>query len=241
MDRSQLAKRFAAFDIDGTIFRWQLYHELFDAFIDEGLISVKDAAATIAARDAWRERKGDYLSYEHELIHAMQRAIDGIDEQYFNEIADGILRQKGHHVYRYTLDLLKDLKSQGYTIIAISGSHQQLVDRFARIHGIDISIGRNHTIKNGKLTQLATEVPGNKDKILQKIIDEYSLSREGSYAVGDSGGDIAMLKLVEHPIAFNPDKTLFAEAQTQGWPIVVERKSIAYTLEKGSDGSYVLA
>lgn len=241
MGRIQLTKRFAAFDIDGTIFRWQLYHELFDAFVNEGLITSEDSAATITARNAWRERKAEYLSYEHELIHAMQRAIDGIDEQYFNKIADSILQQKGHHVYRYTIDLLKDLKSQGYTIIAISGSHQQLVDRFAQIHGIDISIGRDHTIKNGKLTQLATEVPGNKDKILQKIVDEYELNWEDSYAVGDSGGDIAMLKLVEHPVAFNPDKALYAEAKTQGWPIVVERKSIAYTLKKGSDGSYILA
>ena len=234
-------KRFAAFDIDGTIFRWQLYHELFDAFINEGIISTDRAAPVVKARNTWRERKGEYLVYEHELIHAMQEAIVGIDEVRFNRISDEILKSKGHQTYRYTLDLLKTLKAQGYTIIAISGSHQQLVDRFATLHGITISVGRNHTIKNGKLTSIATEIFGHKDKILNEIVQEYELDWKGSYAVGDSGSDTAMLKLVDNPIAFNPDKTLQAEAMERGWPIVIERKSIAYRLERGPNGSYVLA
>lgn len=236
-----VGKQFVVFDIDGTIFRWQLYHELFDAFIDEKIITTEKAKPVITARDAWRDRHGDYVSYERELVHAMQEAIVGIDEHHFNTIADTILKSKGHHVYRYTLDLLNKLKSQGYTIIAISGSHQQLVDRFAKLHGIDICVGRNHTIKNGKLTNIAAEIFGNKDTILSKIVEEYDLTWEGSYAVGDSGGDIDMLQLVENPLAFNPDAALKEKALKEGWTIVIERKSISYKLQRGSDGSYVLA
>ena len=59
--------------------------------------------------------------------------------------------------------------------------------------------------------------------------------------MGDSGGDISMLKLVAHPIAFNPNDDLRVAAMDAGWPIILERKSIAYKLEKGSDGTYVLA
>jgi HAD superfamily hydrolase (TIGR01490 family) len=236
-----ISNHFAAFDIDGTIFRWQLYHELFDAFVEEGIITPTAAQPVLAARNAWRERLADYQSYEHELIHATQAAIVGIEENTFNATCDTILKSKGHHVYRFTLNLLKQLKSEGYTIVAISGSHQQLVDRFARIHGIDIAVGRNHIIQNGKLTGAATEIFGQKEKILRNIVTQNNLSWEKSYAVGDSGGDADMLRLVENPIAFNPDETLKSIATEHGWPIIVERKSIAYRLEKGRDGTYVLA
>ena len=234
-------KKFAVFDIDGTLFRWQLYHELFDALIDEKLVQPNDAKSVVDARESWRNRTSDYHDYEQMLITAMQRAIVGINEQKFNEIADSILKTKGQHVYRYTLDLLKTLKADGYTIIAISGSHQQLVDRFALLHNIDIAVGREHVIEHGKLTSRASEVFNRKNEILTQLVEKHGLDWTGSYAVGDSGGDIAMLSIVENPIAFNPNEDLKNEAMKHGWPIVIERKSIAYRLEKGTDGTYVLA
>lgn len=233
--------KFAAFDIDGTIFRWQLYHELFDAFVDEGLIAQDVAEAVFTAREAWRNRKTDYDKYEQTLVRMMRVSVVGVEESRFNQIADTVLSSKGHHVYRYTLDLLKRLKKEGYVIIAISGSYQQLVDRFAKLHDIDIAVGREHVIENGKLTDRSTDIFGRKDEVLRAIVSEHSLEWEDSYAVGDSKGDTKMLELVEHPIAFNPDDELRRIATTNGWDIVIERKSQAYELKKGTDGSYVLA
>ena len=126
--------KFAVFDIDGTIFRWQLYHELFDAFVDEQIISPSSARNVIKAREAWRQRKQSYEAYEHQLIHAMEKVIEGLESKRFDAIADRILRSKGHHTYQYTLRLLELLRKEGYKIITISGSHQQLVDRFFLAH-----------------------------------------------------------------------------------------------------------
>lgn len=232
---------FAAFDIDGTIFRWQLYHELFDAFVEDGLVSQKAAAAVLEAREAWRERRVDYDSYEMTLVRVMKTTIVGVEVERFNRIADGILKAKGHHIYTYTLDLLKNLKAKGYAIIAISGSYQQLVDRFAALHDIDVAVGREHIIENGRLTAESSEIFGRKDEVLRDVVERHGLDWHGSYAVGDSGGDIKMLEVVDHPIAFNPDETLKATAMKHGWTIVVERKSIAYELKAGDDGTYLLA
>lgn len=234
-------RRFAAFDIDGTIFRWQLYHELFDAFVDEEIISLEDAQTVFDVRERWRSRQVDYHSYENALIKIMGAAIVGIDADEFGRISDRILDTKGHHTYRYTLDLLRSLKSEGYIIIAISGSYQQLVDRFAALHNIDIAVGREHTIADGKLTAEAKDIFGRKDEVLHELVAEHNLTFKDSYGVGDSGGDIEMLEAVENAVAFNPDGRLRSHAISRGWPIVVERKSISYRLEKSSDGTYVLA
>lgn len=234
-------KKFAAFDIDGTIFRWQLYHELFDALVEDNLISPEDAANVLDARENWRKRSAEYEEYEHTLVNVMQKAIVGIDEKAFHAIADKILQEKGHHVYRYTLDLLKQLQTKGYTTIAISGSYHELVERFCQLHKIDIAVGRKYEVVKGRFTEKSLSVFGRKNEILKELVEEHGLDWAGSYAVGDSGGDITMLELVENPIAFNPDQTLRAVATERGWPIVIERKSLAYRLEKGSDGTYVLA
>lgn len=234
-------RKFAAFDIDGTIFRWQLYHELFDALIDEKVISVSDAERVLADREKWRKRELDYTRYELTLMEVMEVAIVGIEDKHFHEIADTILLKKGHHVYKYTLDLLRELQQEGYITIAISASHQQLVERFCELHDIDIAIGRQYEIKDGKLTDKSNIVHGHKKELLQAAIAKHNLILDGSYAVGDSGGDISMLELVDNPIAFNPNEQLLEKAKAEGWPIVLERKSIAYKLEKDSNGTYVLA
>lgn len=234
-------KKFAVFDIDGTIFRWQLYHELFDALIDETIITKQDASRVLHAREEWRKRHLEYRAYEHVLMDVMEQAIIGLDDARFHEIADSILVKKGHHVYTYTLNLLHSLQKQGYVTIAISASHQQLVEAFCRLHVIDIAIGRKFEVVRGKIGKKSEYVHGRKHVLLKKVVDEQDLSWEDSYAVGDSGGDTTMLELVEHPIAFNPNQELMEVAMQRGWSIVLERKSIAYLMKKGADGTYVLA
>ena len=79
----------------------------------------------------------------------------------------------------------------------------------------------------------------DKDLALTKLVHKHNASWENSIAAGDSTSDIPMLRLVNQPIAFNPEKKLFDEAKKQRWKIVVERKNVVYILK--SDGqSYKL-
>jgi phosphoserine phosphatase len=48
--------------------------------------------------------------------------------------------------------------------------------------------------------------------------------------VGDTDGDIPLLRKVETPICFNPNQKLYEHAKKEGWPVVVERKDVVYTL-----------
>ena len=52
----------------------------------------------------------------------------------------------------------------------------------------------------------------------------------GSIAIGDTATDIAMLAVVENPIAFNPNDALGTAAEKNRWPIVLERKDCIYVL-----------
>lgn len=237
---SQAPRKFAAFDIDGTIFRWQLYHELFDVLLASGLIDTYLGAQVVEARKEWKNRAISYDEYEDVLVSANQSGVVGMHENKLIEIARTIMSAHGKKVYTYTKSLIKQLQTEGYTIIAISGSHQQLVEQFATLHGIDIAYGRQHKVVDGILTDDVTVVFGRKAEIMHELVAEHNLSWDESYAIGDSGSDIAMLDLVTHPIAFNPDHRLLDYARSKHWKIVVERKSIAYTLEADKKGVYHL-
>jgi phosphoserine phosphatase len=45
---------------------------------------------------------------------------------------------------------------------------------------------------------------------------------------------MGFLKLVEHPIAFNPNQNLKAAAEANGWKIVVEKKDVVYEISAGA-------
>ena len=233
-------RKFAAFDIDGTVFRWQLYHELFDALGEAGIVDAHDLQNVIDAREKWSARNSSFSEYEEVLVEAMERIIVGLPETRVNELARQILSSKGQRTYAYTRKLMHDLKAAGYVIVVISGSYQQLVEPFAELHNVDIAIGSGLEIIEGKITRKSRGIVGHKDVFLKQIVEEHDLTWDDSYAVGDSGGDIAMLELVAHPIAFNPDDKLFAVASRHDWKVVVERKNMIYELE-GEHGSYLLA
>lgn len=234
-------KHFAVFDIDGTIFHWQFFHELFDELVEAHVIDPVIAQPVLDARRKWRQGTLNWSVYESGLVTALNVGIVGIDKQLLEEISERIITVKGKVLYHYTRDLLKQLQSNGYTTIVISGSQQTLVERFAKTYGIDIALGLDYEFSDNKLVAIKREIYGQKDVLLKQVVAEHGLVWHNSYAIGDTSGDAGMLELVEHPIAFNPDSKLLAIAKEKGWKIVVERKSMAYTLEQNTDGLYVLS
>ncbi|HEX4662396.1 MAG TPA: HAD family phosphatase [Candidatus Saccharimonadales bacterium] len=229
-------QKFAVFDIDGTIYRWQLYHELFDELAQSGVISQTDSSIVAAARAAWSDRLITFSQYEHELIRVLENAIIDLPIASFRAASAKILAANGHQTYLYTKQLINDLKGHGYMILAISGSFHEMVEEFAKLHGIDVFRGRTAVITDGKLGAVTdTNTLRRKGATLKKLVAEHNLSWTDSYAVGDSDSDAQMLELVEHPIAFNPTVGLRDLAIKNRWPIVIERKSVVYRLNPANN------
>lgn len=233
--------KFAVFDIDGTLYRWQLFHEL----VQE--LTVADVFPDNTFRDidlAWNKWRGGEMSfhdYEMLVVETLMKYLPLIPLGVFNSACDKVVDQSGHKVHHYPRQLLKNLQAKGYTLIAISGSQQELLERFCRRYNFDIVIGAKYLVKNGHFTgELERGTIGRKADILKELISEHGLDPTDSLAIGDSDGDAALLKMVEKPIAFNPSEGLFGVARQNGWSIVIERKNIAYRMEK-QDDALVLA
>lgn len=234
--------RFAAFGIDGTLIRWQLFHAIVHGLGKHGHISSEAHERIREARMQWKIRTTNegFAAYEDVLVHEYLSVLKQISPQEYFEIAQGVFDEYKDQTHAYTRDLVKDLKAKGYKLIAISGSQQEIIDRLAKYHGFDYAIGSTLEQLDGKFTGKIDTPIFDKAKVLRKVIAEHNLSTEGSIAVGDSSSDVPMFELVENPIVFNPDKKLFKIAQEHQWKIVVERKNMVYELEP-KDGHYLLS
>ncbi len=81
---------------------------------------------------------------------------------------------------------------------------------------------------NGKIAD--EHLIRNKANILRRAVAKENLTLKGSIGVGDTEGDIPVFELVETPICFNPNMTLYRHAKRNKWKIVVERKDVIYEL-----------
>lgn len=234
-------KRFAAFDFDGTLVRWQLFMAIFYELAEDKLVDENDYEEVRSLFDAWRSRTSEtaFNDYANKSIEIFDKNINQLEVSGLEAAIDRVFHKYKDQVYTYTRDLIKELKDKEYYLIAISGSQHEIVEKISKYYGFDEWTGTKYKRNGNKFGDYAEFPAGEKGKVLQKIIDANGLSKEGSIAVGDSEGDIPMLELVESPIAFNPNKQLLEHAKKKKWPIVIERKSVIYRMEY-IEGNYRL-
>lgn len=238
-----MSQKFAAFDIDGTLFRSGLYREVFYELSKMGAIPDELTQLTTEKHREWRHRIHGNAFEEFEKI--MVNGLDGLLTQLkisdYEEAVQRVLDKKAANIYVYTHNLLNRLKNEGYFLIAISGSQEELVQPFAESHGFDAWVGQKWERGGEYFTGNVVKTHTGKDKIIYELVERYDLTFDDSYAVGDSNGDSGMLEIVDNPIAFNPTQELLAKALENKWKIVVERKNISYELESGDNDTVVLA
>lgn len=223
----------AVFDIDGTIFRASLFLELVERLIVEGIFPEGCRKDYQVELEKWLNREGDYEAYLEKVIKVFQGHIKGAPYERVEEISGDIIEHKKNRVYRYTRDLVKQLKSEGYFLLAISHSPRFIVDAFGFELGFDKVYGFFYeTGPTGAFTGNVEDLDliRNKAAVLQRAVRKENLALEGSIGVGDTESDIPMLEMVETAIAFNPNKKLYEHAKKRQWKTVVERKDVIYEL-----------
>jgi len=226
-------QKFAVLDVDGTIFRSSLLIELVERMVERGVFpkSVRDYYAT--EHKEWQEREGGYNEYINAMVQAFKEHIKGVHYGDFADIAREVVAEQSKHTYKYTRDLIKELKKQDYYILAISHSPKTILDEFCTTLGFDKVYGMIYEIgPSDLLTGVIAEehIILNKANILRRVIEKEGLDIKGSIAVGDTEGDLSILEMVERPICFNPNSELYKQAQVRDWEVVVERKDVIYNL-----------
>jgi len=226
-------QKVAFFDIDGTVFRSSLLIELVKVLIAEGFFPKEAQEEFVRSHTAWVNREGTYETYIDDVIRSYMKYIQGIHYGVFADVGRRVVEAQSKRVYRYTRDLILDLRSKDYFIVAISQSPKTILDEFCASYGFDKVYGRIYEIGpqdrfTGKIIE--EQLIADKAAIVDRVLDRQGLTLDGSIGVGDTEGDIPLLAKVETPICFNPNMKLYKHAQEVHWPVVVERKDVVYTI-----------
>lgn len=226
-------RKIAFFDIDGTVFRSSLLIELVEKLIHENIFPKQAQEHFEDAYRKWLNREGSYEAYIQAVIEAFSVHLKGV---FYGDMADvgrEVVAEHSKRVYRYTRDLIAQLKKQDYYTVAISQSPKAILDEFCKQYGFDKVYGRMYEIgPTDRFTGVVIDehLIQNKANIVSRVLERHDFIRTDSVAVGDTEGDISMLEAVEKPICFNPNSVLYTHAKRLNWQVVVERKDVIYQL-----------
>jgi HAD superfamily hydrolase (TIGR01490 family) len=226
-------QKVAIFDVDGTIFRSSLLIQVVNRLIENGTFPKETREVYAREYERWLNREGDYEEYIAAVVEAFVGHLKGIHYSALADAAQEVVDEQWKQVYRYTRDLLKDLKKRGYFLLAISHSPKTVLDKFCPRLGFDKTYGMIYEIGpqecfTGKVIE--EHLILNKAAIVRRAVEKENLTLAHSIGVGDTESDIPFLELVAKPICFNPNSKLYKNAKRLGWNVVVERKDVIYEL-----------
>ena len=110
--------------------------------------------------------------------------------------------------------------------IIITATNSFVTAPIATVFGIDYLIATEPEQKSGEFTGAVAGVPSFKAGKITRLNDWLSErgwtldSFTDTTFYSDSHNDLPLMKLVQHPVAANPDDTLRAHAQQHAWPMI---------------------
>jgi HAD superfamily hydrolase (TIGR01490 family) len=229
--------KLAIFDIDGTIFRSSLMIEVINELVAAKIFPEKASKELKKDYEAWLNRAGGYDMYIKKIVAVHLKYIKGLSERQMDWAVQKVLKTKQDRVYRYSRDLLKQLRKKKYYLLALSHSPIYIVNPYSKFLGFNDFFGSIYVIKEGFYTGHLHNADYIMDKslVLKKWLSEKNktmkIDIKNSIAVGDTESDIPMMKMMGKPIAFNPNSALAKHARKHKWKIVVERKDVIYDVK----------
>lgn len=228
-------KKLAIFDIDGTIFRKNLHFELINEMTWMKVFPKTARNRLTEIYSNWIEHEGTYEDYRQAIVALYAEHVKGCLREDVLKASRIVIPFHAKRTYIYAEQLIRKFRAEEYHIIAVSGSPSEIVEEYNREYlKFDAAFGSVYEVDAaGRYTGVASFEP-SKDKghLVEQYVYEHGLSLEGSYGLGDTGSDVSFLRLVAHPIAFNPNRNLLDVAQKEGWQIVVEKKDVIYEISR---------
>jgi HAD superfamily hydrolase (TIGR01490 family) len=120
-------------------------------------------------------------------------------------------------------ELVEKHRAAGDTLMVITATNRFVTEPIVKLYGIEHLLATTPELKDGQYTGKFIDTPCFQDgkvKQLQDWLADSMHTLVGSYFYSDSHNDLPLLKLVDNPIAVDPDDTLRATAQKADWPII---------------------
>ena len=153
------------------------------------------------------------------LSHHPRAQLDAWHAQYMDRVIRPMITDKARA-------LVEKHRANGDLLMIITATNSFVTGPIAREFGIAHLIGTVPEEVDGQFTGKVSGLPSFKEGKITRLLQwleargEDLKSFESTWFYSDSLNDLPLLKLVDHPVAVDPDPTLRAHAEQAGWPVI---------------------
>ncbi|OQK18481.1 phosphoserine phosphatase [Methyloprofundus sedimenti] len=140
--------------------------------------------------------------------------------QFITEVIQPILLEPAR-------ELISKHQQMGDTLLVITATNQFVTEPIVNLYGIKHLLATIPELIADRYTGKVSGTPcfqEGKVARLQQWLQDTGYNLEGSWFYSDSHNDLPLLKLVDHPVAVNPDDVLKQYAEQTNWPIISLRE-----------------
>jgi HAD superfamily hydrolase (TIGR01490 family) len=215
----------AIFDLDNTLLADDSDYLWGQFLVDKGIV---DADYYAQENDRfYQEYKEGNLDIIEFLNFSLKPLADNSlkdlyhwREQFIEEVIRPILLTPAQ-------ELINQHKQRGDTLLVITATNKFVTEPIVILYGISHLIATTPEFINNKYTGNVAGTPcfqGGKVTRLKQWLQETGHTLTDSWFYSDSHNDLPLLKLVDFPVAVNPDDALQQHAIDNNWPIISLRE-----------------
>ena len=215
----------AIFDLDNTLIADDSDYLWGQFLVNKGIVN-KDHYEQANAK-FYEDYKQGNLNIEEFLQFSLKPLADNEveklyqwREQFIQEMIIPILLQPA-------FDLINKHRAKNDTLLVITATNRFITEPIVNLYDIENLLATTPEFLNNKFTGNFKGVPcfqSGKVTLLQQWLEQSEENLKNSWFYSDSHNDLPLLKIVENPVAVDPDETLKEFANQQGWPIISLRK-----------------
>jgi len=119
--------------------------------------------------------------------------------------------------------LVERHREAGDTLLVVTATNRFVTEPIVKLYGIEHLLATTPEMKHGQYTGKFIGKPcfqEGKITHLQQWLADTGHTLEDSYFYSDSHNDLPLLRLVDHPVAVDPDVKLREAAENASWPII---------------------
>ena len=211
----------AIFDLDHTLLSGDSDYAWGEFLVEQGIVDgdyhSRWNAKYLADYNAGKLDFNEFIAFQLEpLKKHPKHLMECMRAAFVNKIIRPMITDKAR-------DLVDIHRKQGHTLMIITSTNRFITRPIADEFGIELLIATEVEEIDGCFTGRTFDTPSfgeGKVTRLRAWLHKENESLADSWFYSDSHNDLPLLRLVENPVALNPDPILKKEAQIQKWTII---------------------
>jgi len=211
----------AIFDLDNTLIADDSDYLWGQFLVDRGIVDKNHYESANAK--FYEEYKQGTLDIVEFLHFSLKPLADHNPEQLYQWRAQFIEEIIKPLMLESAQQLIDKHRDRGDTLLVITATNRFVTEPIVGLYGIENLLATTPEFIDGRYTGGFNGIPcfqAGKVKLLEAWLTDTSETMLDSWFYSDSHNDLPLLKLVDNPVAVDPDEKLAEFANASNWPII---------------------